>query len=361
MKNRLIALALTAALTLTLTGCDNGKTKEAIEQAMTNQIDIKLTEANGVSVNSRSALSWTQLDKLTTFKELREFMDDKMKVVKFGNGSKNGAIYIDPQGNWTGNSTLYYAFHNKEFVTEYWKNKSFEQTISEKAQSMFSDISSLSTGLYAAYNCYFNILPTNSDGTSGLMNYISRKEAMSAICRADTTVKEFDCEKFNEAFGVDPFNFYAQQVEDCSYLKLNNKSLNAYTYNAAITRAEAVYMIVQRYFRAEYDNADISKNPFSDCKNAGKILEELEVKTDYSPETYSLEYCLQNPEKGMPEELYKAMIVAYNHGIVGSQTNWNKSVLGGDMLALITKAYDNLYKDKYPVNAKTGLNEGVSV
>lgn len=350
-------LVLMMAVT-TLSGCDNGKTKEVMEEAMANKVDIKITEANAVSVNDRQKMTWVQLDKQTAFNEMRELMDDELKIVKFDNGSKNGVIYIDPQGNWTGNSTLYYAFQNKEFVQSYWQNRAFTGKISEKAETLFSDISNIQTGLYAAINCYYGILPANVDGTSGLMNYISRKEAMAAICRADTPVKDFDCSKFNEIFGKDQFNFYAQQVEDCSYLKLGNKSLNPYTYNSAITRAEAVYMIVQRYFREDLSGVNIDTNPFTDLKNAGNIMERLEITTEYSPETYSLEYCLQNPKKGLPEELYKAMVVAYNHGIVGTETKWNSSVLAGDMLAMLTKAYDNMYSNRYPVNAKTGLNDG---
>lgn len=350
-------LAMLTAV-MTLSGCDNGKTKEAIEEAMTNKVDIKLSEMNTVSVNDRQKLTWVQLDKQTAFKEMRDLIDDELKIVKFDNGSKNGVIYIDPQGNWTGNSTLYYAFQNKEFVQSYWENRAFTGKISEKAETMFSDISNIQTGLYAAINCYYSILPSNVDGTSGLMNYISRKEAMAAICRADTPVKDFDCSKFNEIFGKDQFNYYAQQVEDCSYFKLGNKSLNPYTYNSSITRAEAVYMIVQRYFRDEFNSTTADSNPFTDLKNAGNVLEKLEVTTDYSPETYSLEYCMQNPEKGLPEELYRAMVVAYNHGIIGAQTNWNSSVLAGDMLAMLTKAYENMYSNRYPVNAKTGLNAG---
>lgn len=362
MKNlsfkKIASVILVIAAMGTMTGCDNGKTKEAIESAMDEKTDIKLTETNGVSTNTRGVLNWKQLDQLTTFSELRELMEDELKIIKFGAGSKNGSIYVDPEGNWTGNSTLYYAFQNKEFVKEYWENRDFIGKISEKAESMFSDISTAATGLYAAINCYYNILPTNSDETSGLMNYISRKEAMSALCRADTPVREYDCEKFNGVFGKDPFNYYAQQVEDCSYLKVSDNSLNPYTYNSAITRAEAVYMIVQRYFKEEYENTDVNSNPFTDCKNAGNVMENLKVTTDYSPETYSLEYCLQNTNKGVPEDLYKAMLVAYKHGVIGKQTNWNKSVLGGDMLSLLIKTYENMYQDKYPVNAKTGANAG---
>ena len=357
-KKALASILAVALITATLTGCEQDATKEAFETAMAQNMNIKVTENTPVSTTEREQLNWIELDKLRTNPELRNTWDDNLNLVKFDNGSKNGSIYIDPEGNWTSNSVLYYAFQNKEFVKNYWEDRRFTSAISEKAEEVFSDITNVSTGLYAAVNAYYDILPKNTDGTSGLLNYISRKEAMSAICRADTPVKDVDTTKFDGLFGQDMYNPYASQLENESYFKTSDGSLNAYTYNAAITKVEAVYMIVQRYFKDEYDAMVVNGNPFTDCKNAGSIFEKYEVTPGYAWETYSLEYCLQNPSVGVTEDLFKALLVGYRHGFVGNTTNWNKSILGGDMLSMLINAYKSMYSTNYPVNAKTGYNDG---
>lgn len=139
-----------------------------------------------------------------------------------------------------------------------------------------------------------------------------------------------------------------------SYLNLEDNSLNASTYNGTITRAEAIYTLVQMYYSDEYNSiSDKDKASFSDAKNggnialkAGFITEDKETKAiTYNKywKSYELSYALDNADKGMPDDLYKALVVAEKEGIIsGSESRWDEGITKSEALNFITKVYSDL-------------------
>jgi hypothetical protein len=204
-------------------------------------------------------------------------------------------------------------------------------------------------------------MPVNEDGTSGLLTNLSRAEVMSAIYRCDTPVTFEDTNTdFESAVGLSDYNDYAQGLTSDSYLTYENGSLNYGTYNSAMTRCEVIYMLMHRYFNEELQNASTSGS--LDVKNAGNVAESLGITGQHAYQTYELEYCLQNPDKGLTEPLYKALVLANNLGIISSETSWNSTVSGGWLLNTIVKTYQTIAdKDGYLVNAKSGANAGQSL
>ena len=356
-----VGLLFTLGVT-TLTGCSS--LKKEMQEASANNIDIKLTVEGETNTKERNKIEWTELDQLTTHKSLRKEWDEATKIVKFDMGSKNGVMFVDLEGNWAGNNTLYNVFQNKEFVKEYWEDSNIRSSVAQPAISEFSDVTNEVAGLLASVNAYFNIMPTNSDGTSGLAEIISRAEAMSAVYRADTPVifGEEDAD-FKRAVSDSEYNLYAFGVTKDSYLDYANGSLNYDTYNSAITKAEEIYLLMHRYFDEELKNTSTSGSAgFTDCKNAGNIASKIGVEKEHGWQSYELEYCLQNSKKGAPETLYKALVLANKLGIIGDTTNWNKSITGAELLQDIIKVYEVKGKnDGYAVNAKSGANEGSSL
>jgi hypothetical protein len=343
---------------LTLTGCSSLKSE--MTTAMNNNQIIQLSVAENSYNVERNTLDWVELDQLTSYKDLRKTWDDKLNIIKFDNNSKNGSIYIDLDGNWAGNNVLYNIFQNRVFVKDYWSEATIKSALAEAAENEFSDITNENTGIVASVNAYFNILPTNKDDTSGMFNYLTRAEVMSAIYRADTPVILVDTdETFENAVGTNDYNIYAQNVTEDSYLDYTNGSLNKNSYTSTMTRAEAVYMIVQRYYKDDYDSLTGKESGLTDCKNAGNVAEKNGFTNGYAQQLYELEYCLQNSNKGVTEDLYKALIVAYQNGIISSTTRWNEGISGGELINMLISAYSNLYSDNdYLVNAKTGANAG---
>lgn len=372
MKNRIaIKLILATLLVTSLTGCSS--TKKEMLQSMQNNQSIKISTEEPVLVD-KEKLDWIELDQLQTHKSLRNTWDDTLNIVKFDRGSKNGVLFVDLNGNWTGNNTMLNVFRNKAFIKNYWDDSKVKSKLAQSAMDEFKDITNESTGLIASTNAYFNILQGNTDGTSGLMNKLTRAEVMSAIYRADTPVVfQEEQSEFTTAVGESEYNLYAQNVVSQSYLDYTNGSLNTDNYNSVMTRAEAIYIIVQRYFSDLYNTVSIKEISFNDCKNAGdiarknKFIQVVDKKTNeeipgYAYQAYELEYALQNLKDGAPETLYKALVVANKLGIIDSNTRWNEGVTGGELINFLIKAYTSINQQQdFAVNAKQGENTGNSL
>lgn len=363
MKRKLIScVALLSLVCISMTGCGRDALQQEMLSAQSNNSSIKITSNSEANTVEREEITWGELDQLTSYKDIRKVWDDKLQIVKFDNSSKNGVIYIDLDGAWSGNNTLYNAFQNKVFMTKYWSDGTIKSALAEPAIEQFSDIGNESTGLYASVNAYYNIFPTNKDKTSGLTDVISRAEAMSAIYRGDTpAVFLEENADFTKAVGESMYNTYAFGVADESYIDYKNGGLCYDTYNSAITRAEALYMLVQRYWADEYNNLTSVNGEFTDCTNAGDVATELGLKDKYAWQAYELDYCLQTG-CGCPEDLYKALVVAKNHGLIGSETKWDQTLMGGTLLGYMISAYTSIYNtDGFSVNAKLGENVGESL
>ena len=336
-----------------------------MKEAMDNNKEIVLSVAEQPSNIVKKELTWIELDQLQSFKNLRRGWDDALNIIKFDNSSKNGVLFVELDGSWSGNNTLYNAFQNKVFVEDYYAVGSKRSELAKLAISEFSDISSENAGILASINAYFNIFATNSDGTSGLNNVMTRAEAMACIYRADTPVTLTEVpEEFEKVVGENIYNQYACEIEPYSYLKTTDGSLNSTLYNSAITRAEFIYMLVQRYFKDEYDsvpekNGLASDAGFNDCKNAGNVDE---LADGHAHEAFALEYNLLNKEDGVNDDLYRALVVAKNKGIVSSDTRWSEGLLGGDVISMLVSTYQSVNKKYgFPVSAKNGANTGTSL
>lgn len=363
MKKRLIrCVALLCLATIGLTGCGRDALQQEMLGFQAENQSIHITSYGDANTVERDEITWGELDQLTTQKSIRKVWDDKLHIVRFDSSSKNGVLFIGLDGSWSGNNTLYNAFQNKVFIDKYWNDGKVRSALAQAAMEQFDDIANETTGIYASVNAYYNIFPTNKDRTSGLTDIISRAEAMSAIYRGDTpAVFIEENADFKNAVGDSMYNEYAFGLAEQSYLDYKNGSLCYDTYNSAITRAEVLYMLVQRYWKEEYDSLTDLNGGFSDCVNAGDIAAELGLKDGYAWQAYELDYCIQTGV-GCPESLYKALIVARNHGLISSETKWDKTLMGGTLLGYMLTTYNDFYnRNGFTVNAKLGENVGESL
>ena len=123
-------------------------------------------------------------------------------------------------------------------------------------------------------------------------------------------------------------------------MKTSNKGLNNQTYNGSISRAEAVYMVVNRYFSEDLKNVDVTKVTFEDAKDGGDIATvQGYAGKDYST-NYEIVYSIQNPDKGLPTSLYKALVVAKNKGLIGNETRWDEAITRSEVIELLVSAYE---------------------
>lgn len=350
-----------------LMGCAAVSQSELLQMINNGQaIEIEVMAPISQEQGTESSILWEQLALLTLNPDLRSNWDDILGIIKT-NTEKNGVLYVNEQGENEPNNTLRVALHNRAFL-KLIEDEEFTTKLAESAIQNYADLDEdeEETALLMAINGYFNLLPDSEPNYANPSSTLQRNEFMAMIFRADTPVSEMkEDNSFTKAVGQNEYNIYAQEVVRESYLDMESKSLDNMTYNGTITRAEAVYLIVQRYFEDEYKNADIKQSVFKDAKDGGNIAEQQKFiekgnKKEYW-KSYELTYALQNPEKGMPTDLYKAMIVAKEKGIItDSESKWDEGLTRSEAVKILVNTYI-ADKSMKLFNFKQGIMEGNEV
>lgn len=313
------------------------------------EIAVPLNQEEGTEIS----VEWTQLDQLTSQPTLRKSMDDIFKIVPFGENSKNGVLYVNLAGEQDGNNTLYNVFANAKFRDNYWNKLNIQSELAEAAANNYADVDYeegyYQNAVYSAINAYFNILNDSEVGFANMDSTLTRLEAMAAIFKAENPVTDNLSEdaEFNAAVDSSNSNEYtvfASNLSEQSYLDISSGSLDNMTANGTITRGELAYLLVQQYFKADYDKADPKAACYSDAVNAGNIAEEqkfIENATEKKHwQSYELSYAINNPDKGCPERMYKALVVAFEKGIItDKECRWDEGVTKADFMEMLTNAY----------------------
>lgn len=349
-----------------LMGCAAASQSELLQ--MINQgdaIEIEVATPINEEQGEESSLEWEQLALLTTNPDLRKSWDDTLNITPTDTG-KNGILYVDAEGNNEPNNTLRVALHNREFV-KYLENESDTTKLAEASAGNYVDLESddIMKSVYMGINGYFNLLPDSSPNYANPDSTLQRNEFMAMVFRAETPVQDLEADTaFSNAVGASDYNIYAQGVAQNSYLDLQSKSLNNLTANGTITRAEAIYTIVSRYFADDLKDVDTKGVTFTDAKDGGNIAEQQKFIEDGTQKdywkSYELTYALQNPDNGLPTDLFKALAVAKDKGLITSETRWDEALTKSEAIELLVTA---LMQETgvTEFNAKQGIIEGYEV
>ena len=337
-----------------LMGCAAATQSEMLQMinqgdAIEIEIAVPLNQEQGTEIS----VEWTQLDQLTSQPTLRKSMDDIFKIVPFGDNSKNGVFYVNLAGEQDGNNTLYNVFANSKFRDDYWNKVDIQSAIAESAANNYADVEYeegyYQDAVYSAINAYFNILNDSEVGYANMDSTITRLEAMAAIFKAENPVTDNLSEdiEFNKAVdssNTNEYTVFASNLSEQSYLDISSGSLDNMTANGTITRGELAYMLVQQYFKADYDKADPKAECYSDAVNGGNIAEEQKFIEDATSkqhwQSYELSYAINNPTAGCPERMYKALVVAFDKGIItDSECRWDEGVTKAEFMEMLTNTY----------------------
>lgn len=346
---RFIIPTLTAVIIASqLMGCA-AMTQSELLQAINNgdQIEIEVIEPGFVEdeQGQETALSWTELASLTTNADLRSGWDDTLGVIRTDEG-KNGVFYVNEAGDNENNNTLKVVMHNRAFVQSLESEDSLT-ALADASLKNYADIEDNETmkAVYMGINGYFNLLTDNEPNYANPDSSLMRNEFMAMVYRADTPVQEITAdENFATAVGKSDYNIYAQGVNDNAYLSTEDKNLDNLTYNGAISRAEAIYLIVNRYFSDDFNSVDLnsSKSSLTDAKDGGdiatkqKFIENDKMKDRWR--AYELQYAIQNPDDGLPTDLYKALVVANQKGLISATTRWDEAITRSEAVELLVTA-----------------------
>ena len=333
-------------------------------------IEIEVASPINEEQGEEQTLDWIQLDQLQTIPELRKEMDDIFKIVPVSD-TKNGVFYVDLDGNQNGNNTLYNTFMNSKFRT-YWEDETTLLKVAEASLNTYVDVdfdgNDPYQAVFAAFNGYFNLLADANQGYSNPDSTLDRLEVMAALFKAEHPVTDTLAvdKEFNTAVdsaNKNPNTIYASNLSEQSYLDIESGSLDNMTANGTMTRGELAYLLVQQYFKADYDKADPKAECFDDTINGGDIASKQKFIEDGTEkkywQSYELVYALQNPDKGCPERMYKALVVAHEKGIIqDTNSRWDEAVTKSDFFEMLTNTYTAL---PTVTNADRGTMEQLEV
>ena len=328
-----ITLTIVASQLMGCAAVSQSELLSMINRGESIEIEVAVPAFAEQELGEEQELVWTELASLDSQKDIRRGWDNELLTSTTATG-KNGMLYVNGLGENENNNTLRQALHNREFIRKL-DDKAAMAKLAEAVRKQYADMDETDSDKKAVYmglNGYFNLIPDNKENYCNADSTISRAEFMAMAARAEMPVNGELAESgdFTNAVGASKFNRYAQELAGNSYLDLASKSLNSQTYNGSITRAEAIYMLMSRYFGTEMLSVDTKGVTFSDCKDGGNIAEkekfiESGEKKEYW-RSYELTYALQNPDKGIPGELYKGLVIAKNKGIIGNETRWAEAV-----------------------------------
>ena len=349
-----------------LMGCAAVSQSELLQ--MINQgdaIEIEVATPINQEQGTESALDWQELASLSTNPDLRKSWDDILMITPTDTG-KNGVLYVNAEGNNEPNNTLRVALHNSEFL-KYLDSEADSLQLSNAVQGNYADLEENDTtrALYMGINGYFNLLPDANPNYANPDSTLQRNEFMAMVFRAETPVQDLTADSaFADAVGQSDYNIYAQGLAENSYLDTASKSLNNLTANGTITRAEALYLLVSRYFSDDMASVDIKTATFNDAKDGGDIASKQKfiedgTKKDYW-KSYELTYAIQNPDDGLPTDLYKALVVAKSKGLVTDTTRWDEALTKSEAIEFLVKTLRQ-EKGITQFNAKQAKIEGHEV
>ena len=342
-RKMVIGISTALVIVSALTGCS----KESELLNMINQgdmIEIEIAVPNGVDLSDEEALTWIILASLTSNPDLRASWEDTLKITISGD-SKNGCLYVDVDGNQEDNNTLRVALHNRAFLTMLEDTKTME-ALALAAQNEYADLDDEDDdkAFLAALNAYYNLLEDQTNGESGMDAKVTRAQFMSMVMRAETQVDEsiVASDEFIESVGSSEYNNFASQVDEDCYLSTSYKNLNNKTYNDTMSRGEAVYLIVNHYFHDELELVDTKSASLEDCKDGGDIASKQKFMENGMPKDYyrdyEMVYAIQNPDDGAPTDIYKALVVAQQKGLITSETRWDEGITKSEALKLLVEA-----------------------
>lgn len=161
--------------------------------------------------------------------------------------------------------------------------------------------------------------------------YLTRAEAMSLLYRtiSPDSTPQVDTD-FDKAVGDTEYNLYAKECKKEAYINVTDSSLDKSTYNSTMSRGEAIYLLMNRFYGEELDTYKADNVKLEDAKDKGEDTGRTRIE--------ELSEMLNNPESGVEHSMYKAIALAYEKGILDTEkTRWNEGITKAEMLELIIK------------------------
>ena len=268
--------------------------------------------------------TWVELGFMDNHSNLRLNFDKIMRHKSDGLG-KSGVCYVDLDNKWTNNSALRYAFNQPNFYRDFWDKIEVIDVLAYTIQDEFADMTYDIPAGYrrlALVNAYWGIFNT-PDGYFNGGDSLTRAEFLTGVYKAHNPVD--NTIQGNDNLVQDKHNVFVNQMLDYSYINM----FDASNYNGTMSRAEAVYTIVNMYFKDEIGKHDDAA--LRDAKDGGNI---------------TLDEALNGEDGSLPTDLYEALLVGKAMGIIEANTRWDEAITKAEAIELITATYSSKYVNK---------------
>ena len=377
MKIKKIILPVMAAVILTsqLAGCATMTSTEMMDmlnQGQDIEISIAVPNYEISSIGDIQEYTDIQLDRLQTYTAggFRQAFDKLFGIepVEFTNfSSKLGCIYVNKLGQQDGNTSFTDSLRNKVFMEKYFHTEGVQTELSKLAEQAYTDVDPDNADAYlASLNAYYNLFSDSlyeDDTYFNASQSVTRGDFYSFVYRAGNGVNDLLKTEgdFKNKVGTQDRNaLYASQVDEYAWLNADNEGLRAENYKGSITRAEAVYMLMNLYFGDELKGVDVSSISLEDAKDGGDFLEDTDPDKKESNILYSvdrktkeqtlakgwqlgvLSKMLKDSEGNVHTDIYKALGLANEMGIIGTETRYNEPLCKAEAIDLFIKTIEAL-------------------
>ncbi|MEM4385389.1 MAG: hypothetical protein QXD03_02440 [Candidatus Anstonellales archaeon] len=367
LKKVIVPAITCIVLASQLVGCAVVNSNEMLDMIDTGkEVVIELHQPSyevSIKGEKERKIEWIQLDQLTTFREFRQDFDTlfNINIVREGVYSgKSGCLYVDQDGDRNGNSTLMNAFRNKVFIEKYWNKAEVRSKMSEIVKQVYSDVDGQVATL-AALNAYYNLLDDKENPNAfNPTEPLKRDEFYSLVYRAITPVHDIrntdvDTAAKNVGGNTDHLRYAMYLLNNGFITTENSGGLNKKLLESNISRAEAIYLVVNTLFKEDLSKVTGKEKAFNDTKNAGDLALKMgfrvkagdNIINKFRWDAYTIAYMLKHPSKGMQEELYKAMVIAKQKGLItGEDSRWDEPINKAEAIELLINSFIALNKDK---------------
>lgn len=346
-----------------LFGCSSASKQEAYDMLQeTEQIELEyaVPEYDADEESKVELLPWLQLSSLETHPELRTAFEELLGVTGT-TGNKSGIIYLNSGDITDQNNTLFMALGNTTFMNDYIRNDAQQSKIEEIANNEYADIEE-NQGVSAVINAYFELLPDQADGQFDGSATISRAQAMTLLMRATTPVSvvkgselegsPVEDKDFTAAVGESQYTNFAAPMDEYTYLNTEN-GLTEQTFNTTMSRGEYIYMLTNTIFNDKYTEmlAAVGKTDES-------LAEDVSLTTIKDGGDITFQEALNNPENGLPTDMYKTLARAVALGfITEDDLNWDEAITKSDAITIFIDATEVYQSNIKEVRDDMGLGE----
>lgn len=340
-----------------LFGCSSASKQEAYDMLQNSEaveLEYAVPEYDNTEDSKVELLPWLQLSSLETHPELRSAFEELLGITKEDDGTKSGIVYTDENGDRNQNNTLYNALGNTNFTINYIRDAEQIEKIEEVANNEYTDIED-NQGVAAVINAYFELLPDQTDGQFDGSATISRAQAMTLVMRATTPVNESQAPDedadFTAKVGETQYTNFAAPMNEYSYLNTEN-GLTDKTFNTTMSRGEYIYLLTKYIYGDAYAEmlATVGKTDES-------LSEDVTLTTIKDGGDITFQEALNNPDNGLPTEMYQTLARAVALGFISEDTlNWDEAITKSEAITLFIDAVDIYYSTTKSISNTTDDN-----